>query len=275
MITKVVKLRDLIDEIDECAKNKKPFSLIRYGDGGVKYIHALLNNDIEQINQICKKEGIPHDKLYDVLKSWAYFSSNANYIDTPQVYYDKQFWPRCRKNFKPLSGKTDKRLRMWRELYDLAEFDNVNYCNPEINFLLCLRIGNYKNILNLMNKYKIGFITARPKVLDKLKKYNVDIIEIVGHYEDHYNASFKNIIKRIESDVLKYDIWLISAGELGRIYTGLIKHLGGIAIDMGFIAEYWETGEIPSRLTMFLQQNPNNRLEFKLTEDSLQYKEFL
>jgi len=271
----VVKLKYLINEIDECIKNKKPFSLIRYGDGGIKYIHSLLNNDTEQINQIVLKEGIPHHKLYDVLNSWAFFSSRANYIDTPQVYYDGEFWPRCRKNYKPMSGKTDRRLKMWKELYNLAEFDIDTYCNPEINFLLCLKLGNQRNILNVMNKRKIAFITACPRVKRNLEKYDITLINIVKHYEDHYNKSFSKVIKTIEDDWDKYDMWLVSAGELGRLYTGLIKHLGGVAIDMGYIAEYWDKGEIPDRLTMFLQQNPNNKLEFKLTEDSKQYKGFL
>lgn len=274
-MTNIVKLKDLINEIDDCIKNKKSFSLLRWGDGGIKYIHALLTNDNDQINQICKKEGIPSNKLYDILKTWSYFATKANYIDTPQVYFDGEFWERCRKKFKPMSSKTDKRLRMWKELYDLAEFDNVNYCNPEVNFLLCLKIGNQRNILSLMSKCKIGFVTARPNVKTKLGKYKVDIIEIVGHYEDHYNASFKNTIERIEKDVNNYDIWLVSAGELGRIYSGLIKHLGGVAVDMGFIAEYWESGELPDRLKMFMKPNPNNNLELKLTEEGMKYKDYI
>jgi len=174
-----------------------------------------------------------------------------------------------------MSGKTDKRLRMWRELYDIAEFNNIKYCNPEINFLLCLKLGNQRNLLNLMNKRKVCFITARPNVIKKLNEYDIDIIEIVGHFQDHYNNSFKDTIKKIENHINKYDMFLVSAGELGRIYTGLIKQLGGVAIDMGFIAEYWDKGEIPDRLTMFLQKNYNNILEFKLTEHSEKYKGFI
>ena len=59
-----------------------------------------------------------------------------------------------------------------------------------------------------------------------------------------------------------YDFWIVCAGELGRIYSGFIKSMGGRSIDMGFVLEYWLTGEIPERLIPFLKPNPENKLEF-------------
>jgi len=273
--TKIIKIHDLINEIDHCIKHKKPFSYIRWGDGGIKMIHAIMTNDKSQIKEIAHKEGIPENKFMDVMKAWAFFSRKANYIDSPQVYYDGFFWERCRKKFKPMSKKTDKRLRMWRELYNYAEFDNENYCNPEVNFLLCLRLGNKRNILNIMKDRKIAFITACKDIPNKLSKYDVTLIPIVSQYENHYEACYKNTIKIIERDVKKYDLFFVSAGELGRIYTGLIKHYGGIALDMGFIAEYWSKGDLPDRLLMFMKKNPNNELEFKLTDEGNKYKDFI
>jgi hypothetical protein len=74
---------------------------------------------------------------------------------------------------------------------------------------------------------------------------------------------------------LDYDIWLIAAGELGRIYTGLIKHLGGRALDIGFVADYWCNCDYHPRLRRFIVPNPDNKLEFILTSFGKKYEEVI
>ena len=140
--TRVVLVESLLKEIKDSIYNKTPFSLVRFGDGGIKVIHALASGDFQQLSEISKKEGIPIEEIRTVVKLWASSANLSNYIDTPEVYFSGDFWPRIRKN-RPMSKKTIKRLKLWSHLYSIAGFKIKNYCNPECNFLMCLtKYGN-------------------------------------------------------------------------------------------------------------------------------------
>jgi len=269
---KVAQVKEIITRLESCIASKTPFSLIRWGDGGIKMMEAILHNDQDQLKHIVEKEGIPKNKMVEVFKLWGYFARQADYIDTPYVYYSGDFWPRQKKK-GPITKQTDTKLRNWIDLYNDSEFDNVSFCNPEVNYLLCLKVGNRKNLLNVIKNKKIRIITP----FEQLKKTlngicDVTITPIVKQYENHYDNSFLDVINDIELNANKFDIWLISAGELGRIYTGMIKLYGGRAIDMGFVSEYWIHGDLHERLQLFMKQSSKNPLEFVLTDEGKKYQ---
>jgi len=269
------KVDDILKDLDNCIINKDPFSLIRFGDGGLKFIYAMLHNEYNQLNQIIYKEGLPREKLLDIFELWGYYARQANYIDSPKIYSTDKFWPRIKGPNKPMNKKTREKFIIWKELYECAEFDNENYCNPEINFLSILKRNKKKNILDIMKDRKICIITTFPKVKDNLTEYNIDTIQIVGHYESQYENSFLNVVETIKEKANEYDLWLVAAGELGRIYSGLIKEEGGRSFDLGFVIEYWIHSEIPIRLQTFLDVCENNKLHMILKEDGLKYKNFI
>ncbi len=166
-------------------------------------------------------------------------------------------------------------MREWWKLYNDSEFDNDNYCNPESNYLMVLKTEKYKNILDLMVGRKVCIITVFPEVKEALSEYDVDIVKIVAHYENQYKNSFRKVTKIIKEKASKYDFWLVAAGELGRIYSGLIKEYGGRTIDIGFIIEYWLTGYIHPRLHAYMTPNLVNKLELVLTDEGKQYLEYI
>ena len=176
---------------------------------------------------------------------------------------------------KPINSETELKLRDWYKLYHDAEFDNNNYCNPESNYLMILKNQKFKNILEVMKKRKVCIITVFPEVKDVLFDYNIDIVKIVGHYENQYINSFKNVVSIIKERASYYDFWLVAAGELGRIYSGLIKEYGGRTIDIGFVIEYWLTGYIHSRLSGFMVSSLNNKHELILTDEGRNYLEYI
>lgn len=273
----VYKLDDILREIQESIVKKKPFSLIRFGDGGIKLIHSVLYSDKEQLDIILLKEGIPKHVVNEVLEQWTTFANSANFIDSPVVYFSDKFWPRYKAKFKQMSSKTTRLLKSWKELYSEIGFKNTRYCNPEVNFLMVLRRGRKQNLLSIMEGRKVGLITTFPEVCDKLREagYDVDAIQIVGQYEEHYRNSYDFVIRQLKEISREYDLWLVAAGELGRVYSGLIKDLGGIAIDIGFLVEYWAFGEIPIRLEYFVEPYLKNDLELQLTFLGEQFARFL
>ena len=270
----IYKVGEILNKLEYCIVNKKPFSHIRFGDGGIKFLHAMIFDDSKQLAIISKREGLPTDKLDEIFELWGYFARKADFIDTPEVYFNGKFWPRMRTSFKGMTEQTEKRMKMWKDLYHRAEFDNENYCNPESNYLMVLKLGNQRNLVNMMGgRRKICIITAKPEIKKVLSGLNVDVIEIVGHYENQYKNSFHNVIDLIKNTAKNYDFWLVAAGELGRIYSGTIKEHGGRAIDIGFIIEFWNGENLHPRLELYMKRRIFSPLELVLTQFSHCYKE--
>jgi hypothetical protein len=271
------KIRNIITHLDSCIEFKSPFCLIRFGDGAIKCIHSFLYRDFEQLRAISKREGIPFDKFSMLMEKWASTARHSDYIDTQEMYFDGRFWSRLRDPTKGMTKKTTERMNMWEDLYGRLEFENYNYCNPESNYLSVLRIDGWKNILDVMKNRKICLITAKPEVKSVLclAGYDVDVIPIVGHFENQYENSFKKVMEYIEQKANTYDMFLVAAGELGRIYSGRIKELGGRTFDIGFIAEFWLGQDIHPRLTLFMERSATNHLELKLTSEGKIYEKFI
>lgn len=274
----VAKTGKVMKDLEKHIREKQPFSLIRFGDGGIKYLHSVLYDDSRQLSMIVKKEGIPLVKVPEVFELWGFYARRANYIDTPQVYFGEKFWPRLKKPpTKPMSKETILRLKMWKELYNRAEFDNESYCNPEIHYLMILRISKGgKNLLDIMKRRKVCFITNRTEVSLKFREHCLmDTFGIVGQYENHYVNSYHETLDFIKRRAKDYDLWLVSAGELGRIYSGLIKEEGGRSVDIGFVVNFWMDREIPVRLLPFVEPSRRSWMELRLSERGLPYRRFL
>ena len=270
---KLFKTKEILKELRDSIKNKSPFSLLRFGDGGPKLIHSIIYNDIKQLKSICKREGIPESKILEVLELWGKYARQANFIDFPGIYFTDEFWGKYKKDFKHISEKTVERMMMWEDLYSRAEFDNDRFCNPEINYLLCLKFPNKSNLIGLLKNKKICCISTYNEF--KIKSLDITPLKIVGHFENQYENSFDKVMSFIDTHANSFDIFLVCAGELGRIYTGYIKQQGGRALDFGFVIDYWMTGFIPERIANFMNQNENNSLEFKLNTTGETYSKFL
>lgn len=263
---RVYKVKEILNELEYCIQNDLPFSHIRFGDGGVKFIHAVLNNDIIQLKVICKKEGIPLSEVVNVCKLWGYYARKANFIDTPEVYFSGEFWDRLRRPGKSMTRDTYEKMHMWKELYDSVEIDNYRYCNPESNYLMILDLGE-RNLLDVMKERKICIITAKPSIQFTLQDdYDITLVPIVGQYEDQYQNSFEKTINIIKNSSREYDLWLVAAGELGRIYSGEIKECGGRCVDIGFVIEYWLGAPIHPRLKLFMTPDKSNKFQLVLTK---------
>ncbi len=271
---KVYNTLEVLQKLEDSINAKIPFSLVRFGDGGIKLIHAYFYNDNDQLDQIIKKEGIPRDKIKSLIDLWAISATTADFVDTPYVYFSDEFWPRVRGH-KSMSKRTIERLKMWRRIYRIANFDVKNYCNPEVNFLSCLNIFENKGFPDILKDKKICIITSRSDLKKVLSSYTtyIDIVNIPGFTYNQYEV-FHRVLNKIKLDSKKYDLWLVAAGELGRIYTGIIKFHGGISFDIGSVVDFWATGEIPVRLSPYVEIDQNH-LKIKLTEEGEKYKEFL
>ena len=271
----ITKTKQILIELNFAIKNKSSWSLLRMGDGGLKLIHAFVHNEEKQLLEISKQEGIPLHLFKDILNFWKISANNCNYIDSPAVYFTNEFWDRTRGRKKKMSQQTLLKLKNWKEIYSSIGIENNNYCNPEINFLMCLtKFGSY-SLPKIMENKKICCISARNDINKVLSKYDIDVLRIPGKNENQYQYSFLKVVEKITTDSCKYDLWLIAAGELGRIYPGLIKFGGGRALDIGSLIDFWCTKEIPLRLKPYIQSVDNDPLKLTLTKDGREFRKFL
>jgi hypothetical protein len=271
----VVKTNTILSQLESAIITKQPFGLVRFGDGTIKAIHSFLTNDIEQIAEISKQEGIPIQNFERIIEFWKTSANLCDYIDTPEVYFSGKFWERTRKKKKQMSEKTLKRLKEWKKLYDRIGITNENYCNPEVNYLSCILRTNMKTLPDIMKNRKICCITSRIDVKIKLgRMYDIDLVKIPGKNENQY-ISINRIINLIDNKATKYDLWLIAAGELGRIYPGLIKFKGGRAFDVGSLIDFWCTREVPSRLKPYMQETIHSPLKLILTEEGMEFYNYI
>lgn len=271
---KVFQTQEILNKLDSCIKKKLPFGLVRFGDGTIKAIDSFLNDD-PQLVKISEQEGIPINSFEKIIEFWKTSANICDFIDSPEVYFSNKFWERTKKKKKRISEKTIERLLQWKVTYEIVGITNDNFCNPEINFLSCISHDDKKRktLPDILKDKKVCCITAREDTNQKIQNYNFDILRIPGKNENHYR-SFSHIINQINENATKYDLWLIAAGELGRIYPGLIKFKGGRAFDIGSIIDYWCTQEIPSRLIPYMKQT-ENPLKLELTDDGKEYLKYL
>lgn len=271
---RIYTVDEILTELKDCIDYKKPFSLIRFGDGGIKVLESILyNNNKARFLEILEKEGIPYNKVYSIFYLWGKFASEANFIDSPEIYFTEKFWPRFTEQKRMRVLPT---IKSWRKIYQNAEFDNERYVNPEVNFLMLIQRQDCPNLINIIKNKKIRSITNHKKVNNYLSQVcNSSILKISGWYQNQFINNYRNVTKEIKRDARKYDLWLVGAGELGRVYTGLIKKHGGRAIDIGSVFDTWITNKIPVRLQGYISRLSPTSLKFQFTNISKQYAKYI
>jgi len=286
----IYKVKYILEELEDAIINKKPFSLIRIGDGGIDFLRSVLINNTERLIIISEKEGIPPTKIYSLFYLFGKYLSQANFIDTPEVYFNNDFWPRFKRpkisstledwrnicTTKMYNSEKFFLMKQWKDIYYNSEINNSRYCNPEFNFLSLLRGVNEKNLIDIIRKKTVYCITNNEEVKPILQKIcNVKIIEIVGWHKNLYKNNYKSVSKFIKKNASRPDIWLMGAGEWGRVFSGMIKQHGGRTVDMGSIFGCWCGRNIPKRLEKFIFKLSETDLEFGLTKEGKKYKTFI
>ena len=256
----IASISDIVTDIESSINKDKPFSLIRFGDGGLKLIHRYYNG--LPLGSISKKEGIPLWFFGELVEGWKKYANEANYIDSPLVYLDKEniFHKRHK-----VSTNTKRLMNEWIELYKLVGFKNKNLCNPEIGFMLFTENAK-KNIIDLIGFHSVCCITNFPEIKNILTPYvdGLTLKLIPGFYGGFYNKCFKSLATEIRREAKNYGLWLVGAGELGRLLTGLIKESGGRAIDIGKVFDVWVGQKINKRMRNILKFSKYHRLMFTI-----------
>lgn len=259
----VYKLNYILNDIEEHVNKKEPFSLVRIGDGDLKLLAELVEGRINE--RKFNRSGIPRDRGDWILKLYRDGCNNANYTTSFEMYYTDQFWNRS------FSSGTKKKVKAWKKIYNQAGIINTNFCNPEIGHLLFL--NQEKNLLKILREKNVCLITSHPRASKRLRNANVNVkvIKIPGINSGHYNK-YREIKKSIIKAIPTVDIFLLSAGSIGKGYSNAIKNNGGISIDIGQVINMWAGRGVAKRFRGILKADG---LTFNLTKKAKIYRKYL
>lgn len=238
MYLKGSKVWDLISRKFDKAE---PFSMIRLGDG---------ENSIIQYPNYCTKSRIQY-VMSRALEDREYEGYEINNIkfrllsaignsDLIGIYSSKEENVLKRFYIDYLDGE--------------VEFLKSTFCDPNIHFYLQTN-GFIEDLLSRCDSLSV--ISGRDVAGSierlypgKLKDYflipserNFRLLN-EKNCGEHYPRVFEEIIKAIKIYPGRH-LFLVGAGFLGKIYCSEIKRLGGFALDIGSVLDYW--AGIPSR----------------------------
>ena len=259
------RLDHILVDIDTHLTNKRPFSIVRLGDGDLKMIKIILRGDYAA--RKFRQQGIPNDPVAfkKVLDIYRKSCNSANYISNFDVYFDDEIlWKRTIKN------KTLIKMKDWKDVYEQVGITNINYCSPELGVYFFLRRGI--NLFSLMKNIKICLVTCFHNVEGLLRKrgYNVKTFRIPGRFGNHYSHYDKKI-KQLKKIVKDYDLFIVGGGMFGRGYSNCIKRNGGITVDIGQVFDVWNGVRLPERLRGLVKYN-RKQMDFTLTERGKKYE---
>lgn len=263
------KLKNILSDIEFHIQNKKPFSIVRLGDGDLKILEELQTNNFSSVRS--EREGYNKLNSKKLLDIYVNACNNANYISGFDLYLDNTFWRSCNPP-KIISLDCIEFVSNWKQLYSKIGITNVNYCSPELGWQLFINSPKYPNLFSILKNQKFYVITCFPIIEKRLKSrgFDASVIKIPGRFQDH-GMSYEEVKQEIKKCILERNIFLVGGGAWGRGYSDYIKNLGGIAIDIGKVCDSWRGGKWCRSYHAYVLAND---FSFKLTEFGNEYLQY-
>ncbi|WP_293103905.1 tetratricopeptide repeat protein [Moorena sp. SIO3I6] len=262
---------ELTVKILDHIKNKIPLSLIRLGDGEGTFLDydETFKDFQERDRDVAKKcwwgdvnlSGYDCKNLSDNLKISI---KNADILGIPEYYLffiflssnsiEKQLLEKnngggCRGLTAIINTLIDPKFYQEQDSYQLSHQTLTScYIHQDLEVW-----GLYRLILNHLTECSV--ISCHEGISEVLmEKYGVTVKRLyqipsesnysqLFNYKDQENYHhYPYYFQKISSELtVSYpgEVFLVAAGFLGKIYCNSIKNLGGIALDVGSIVDYW------------------------------------
>jgi hypothetical protein len=240
-------LPDVLASIMDVKLRRSPFSLIRIGDGEgtvLGYPELSSESDVKEILDIHFGPNLNPASVNLIKKELVKSINTADIIGIPS---------------RGRSLKTGRLTRVQRGIFSTYFFISSL---KKRSFLLTdasihVQLSDDEFMSQILNGEKnIGLITCHPQIkpflLQKFKINNIDLYQIPGEHRfsgvinnsEHFPDVFNEIGLKLKVEY-PGQIFLVAAGLLAKPYCSFIKIKGGIALDIGSVADLWAS--IPSR----------------------------
>ena len=270
-MVKIYSTKEILMYLDKSITQGIPFSTIRLGDAGLGILYSYFcdnfietgkwsgKNGTKLSNKIMKQLTIPKDKIKYLLDEFILSINNATFCDTYDAYF--------------LLNKNKKNVGMigrnWNKIHKQAGLINTKYCSPLLHYFSI--VNNEFNLFDIMKNRKVFCISNQIEICENLKEKSgattIDYYKIPrqGIKGAHYLNHYQTILDLIDSKAKEYDLFLIGAGFLGKIYCNRVKIKGGRVFDSGRLFDFWsETRVINGRASKFLKLNKETMLVERL-----------
>ena len=254
------------DFIIEHLSDRKPFSLVRLGDGEGVLLSLSENSQIGDFQYLAQHFGGYGIRLHQLLLLKKMLTTSISKADVVGIrddilevgfadhFFDlppKPFIEKFRKYFthckKGMPYSPARRIALLHQaLTQIAFRPEQKYSSCWIHFDLHLS-GHIFHILS--REKRIGLITSKPSVTQKLSELfesNIQLHEIPEKFEaDRYalsGAHFPRRFFQLKNEIkVEFEgmLFLVAAGLCGKIYCEWIRNEGGIAIDTGALLDAW------------------------------------
>ncbi len=222
---------EVLSNLNDCINKRKPFSTIRLGDLGLRYLYDYFFNekDFTHVGFKHPDLAIPNDKIgRKLIEELIESMKKADYIDHPDLY----------------KGALSD-LYKWRGILDWADevYNKARIINNKTKF--CSSLQGYLsfvfdfelNLYDIMKGRKILYVGPHDS-LEELNRRNPFQPKELGFYQlslsNDFNERYEvmnNFTKNFDPNY--WDLVLVTGSLYGRTIIGRIKKMGGRAFDLG------------------------------------------
>ena len=220
---------EILSHLKHCLEHKKPYSLVRYGDGeamvldGLKNPKALERVIKRQFGMLSFEDGW---KVRDILIQAL---TEADIIGVPigkKLGEPDSYWFKANSILAenvPVIGKDLCSIDIHYDLKD--DYWQLFALAPKIVYISCRNIDQ-----------RLREITGK-----EVTSYRIAPEAMFTTYEGpaHYPAQYVKIESWMDKQDLKGALCLVGGGVVGKIYCNWFRDRGGIAIDIGSIFDMW------------------------------------
>lgn len=130
-------------------------------------------------------------------------------------------------------------------------------CSNSINLALMTETDFYQQLFRMRGRF--GIITSQPSLAATLRQSLFDVpydYVVPGDSRNFHlgadglpECQYPEYVEKIDNDLSSKDlrgiVFLVAAGYVGKRYLATIRARGGVAIDVGSLADYWARNGLP------------------------------
>jgi len=284
---KIYNSVEILQDVDSAIKEKRPFSLLRGGDGtlgvfSVCFLNGFIkighwstepNNTNIQIRRRGKPIGeqlvkllldrvsIPWNRRIHFFQNTIQYLKDADYIDSFQNY--------SAGSIKVIGNQ--ELAKNWDKILSGVGIDltNKKFCDPRFNFF-CM-IKEQMNLFDIMKDRAVFCISNNkfPWLVQYSGAKSVNYFVISGNIKNIKGNGLYNQMNQINNTAIaaNADLYLVGSGFVGRNICGVLRQNRKVVLDVGSLFDYW-TGKrddipLPS-IRKMIKFNPKTKCFHKL-----------
>ena len=234
----LVNTNEILQKLLYCLQNKKPISLVRYGDGEAIILNGY--KDVESLKAVYKRQFgfTPNlDEIDSIRMNLISAYQNCDIIGSPLGKKvkdgDQSFWARSLEILKLEAGldvlNTDKinvSIDIHSHFLDKDYYNTLMINTKTINYISCRDLDE-----QLKRRYPNRVINRF--LISPEAKFSTNTTG-QKHYPDQFLAIEKWMDRAINCEGA---LCLVGAGVVGKIYCNWFRDRGGVAMDVGSVMD--------------------------------------